>query len=193
MKKRNTLLLVLIITLRIIASLIIFIAIIFSMFKPTLEGSSPEIGTAGSSGKTSGNEICVERDGVKYYYYKRLFSKIKFDRFELSVQAEPPTDGYRFEDDKVDITVTKEGKNRFEVRVTDVLIYNNNQGKEIHSKEYIGFICPDNFSDSLIKNKKFDSAKYGKYYHEITTYYYSQEQFRNTYETALDIEDELNG
>lgn len=194
MKKRNTVLLVLIITLSIIASLIIFIAIIFSMFKPTLEGSSPEIGTAGSSGKTSGNEICVERDGVKYYYYKSLFSKIKFDRFELSAHVDPPGEEKRYEDDKVDITVTKLGKNKFEVVATDVLIYTNNQGREIHSGERLRFHCFDDFSDARIgKYNTLHSDKDRRHYNYITSRFYSQEQFRTTYETALSIEDELNG
>ena len=194
MKKRNNDKLALFITLAIVVSIFIFIVLIFFIFKPAPLGSSPEIGTNSLSGKTSGNEVCVERDGVKYYYYRSLFSKMKFDRFELSAHVDPPGEEKRYEDDKVDITVTKLGKNKFEVVATDVLIYTNNQGREIHSGERTHFHCFDDFSDARIeKYNTLHSGKDRRHYNYITSRFYSQEQFRSTYETALEIEDELNG
>lgn len=124
----------------------------------------------------SKNEFCVDEDGVKFYYKKSLLG-LKFTKYEFHMGE---GEGLSEDSEEADVQVEAKPFNKFSVSVdTD--------------GSYMSFNCGKDFSSSLETPATDPTGNRRDAYKHITTHYYSQEQFISTYETAIDIRDQITG
>ncbi len=136
----------------------------------------------------NGSEICVEQDGVKYFYKKGLL-KTNFERLETEVETNL--------DDVIDhkgkITIANCGKDLVEVIEENDRAVTYANGKTGVFKECIRFTCAPDFSKDSIDPLSAGAmlGKADKYYDTITGYYISQDRLCELYDRAMEIGESL--
>ena len=125
----------------------------------------------GYSLEASGNEYVVEDGNTKYYYKKGLF-KLKFTKYEVTLDDDVEPNGV--------ITATMRSSKKVDVSMKS-------------DRGYVSFFCGTDFSDSMFSGSEFkDPLGKRKESYEDITGVMSSSELRHTYEKAMDICDELN-